>query len=118
VDEWKQQAFLVQLPRDVSPQTTVNAIIAKTKEITEVPAVCEFPNVFPDELIGLPPDRDVEFKIELILSTAPISKRLYRMPLNELAELKTQLSELLQKGLIHPSSSLWGFPAIFVKKKD
>jgi hypothetical protein len=64
------------------------------------------------------PDHDVEFKIELILGTAPIFKRLYRMPPNELAELKTQLSELLQKGLIRPSSSPWGCLAIFVKKKD
>ena len=50
--------------------------------------VCEFPEIFPDELLGLPPDRDVEFKIELVLGTAPISRRPYRMPPNELAELK------------------------------
>jgi hypothetical protein len=93
-------------------------MIAKAKEITEVPIVCEFPYVFPDELPGLPPDRDVEFKIELIPGTAPISKRLYRMSPNELAELKTQLSELLQKGLIRSSSFPWGYPAIFMKKKD
>jgi hypothetical protein len=103
-----QQAFLVQLPRDVSPQTTVNATIAKAKEIVDVPMVCEFPDVFPNDLPGLPPDHDVEFKIELLPSTAPISRRPYRMPPNELAELKTQLGELLQKGLIHPSSSPWG----------
>jgi hypothetical protein len=57
--------------------------------------VCEFPDVFPDDLPGLPPDRDVEFKIELIPGTAPISNIPYRMPPNELAKLKTQLSELL-----------------------
>jgi hypothetical protein len=108
----------VQLPRDVSPQTTVNTIIAKAKEIAEVLMVFEFPDVFLDDLLVLPLDRDVEFKIELILGTAPISKRPYRMPPNELAELKTQLSELLQKGLIRPSSSPWGCHAIFVKKKD
>jgi hypothetical protein len=113
-----QQAFLVQLPRDVSPQTTVNATIAKTKKIADVPVVCEFPDVFPDDLPGLPPDRDVEFKIELLPGTAPISRRPYKMPPNELAELKIQLGELLQKGLIRPSSSPWGCPAIFVKKKD
>jgi hypothetical protein len=62
--------------------------------------VCEFSNVFPDELPGLPPDRDVEFKIELVPSTTPISRRPYRMPPNELAELKIQLQELLEKGLI------------------
>ena len=80
--------------------------------------MCEFPDVFPDDLPGLPPDRDVEFKIELIPGTAPISRRPYRMPPNELAELKTQLNELLKKGLIRPSSSPWGCLAIFVKKKD
>ena len=78
--------------------------------------VCEFPDVFPDELSGLPPDRDVEFKIELVPGTAPISRRPYRMPPNELAELKIQLQELLDKGLIQPSSSPWGCPALFVKK--
>ena len=75
-------------------------------------------DVFPEELPGLPPDREVEFKIELLPGTAPISRRPYRMPPNELAELKTQLNELLKKGLIRPSSSPWGCPAIFVKKKD
>jgi hypothetical protein len=79
---------------------------------------CEFPDVFPDDLPGLPPDRDVEFKIELIPGTAPISKRPYRMLSIEIAEIKTQLSELLQKVLLCPSSSPWGCPAIFVKKKD
>jgi hypothetical protein len=79
--------------------------------------VCEFPDVFPDELLGLPPNRDVEFTIELIPGTPPISRRPYRMPLNELAELKKQLQDLLTNGLIHPSSSKWGCPALFVKKK-
>jgi hypothetical protein len=80
--------------------------------------VCEYPDVFPNELPGMPPDRDVEFVIELQPGTAPISKRPYRMPPKELAELKTQLQELLDKGYIHPSSSPWGCPALFVKKKD
>jgi hypothetical protein len=75
--------------------------------------VCEFLDVFPDELPGLPPDRD----IELILGTPPISRRPYRMPPNELAELKKQLQDLLTKGMIRPSSSEWGCPALFVKKK-
>jgi hypothetical protein len=80
--------------------------------------VREFADVFPDELSGMPPDRDVEFVIELQPSTTPISKRPYRMPPMELAELKTQLQELLDKGYIRPSSSPWGCPALFVKKKD
>jgi hypothetical protein len=66
----------------------------------------------------MPLDREVEFKIELIPGMAPISQRPYRMPPNELAELKIQLNELLKKGLIRPSSSPWGCPAIFVKKDE
>jgi hypothetical protein len=72
--------------------------------------------VFVDELPGLPPDREVEFTIELIPRT-PLISRPYRMPPNELAELKKQLQDLLTKGLIHPSSSEWGCPVLFVKKK-
>jgi len=59
--------------------------------IADIPVVCEFPDMFLDELPGLPPDRDVEFKIELLPCTTPISRRPYRMPPNELAELKVQL---------------------------
>jgi hypothetical protein len=66
----------------------------------------------------MPPDRDIDFIIELQLGTAPISKRPYRMPPNELAELKIQLQDLLDKGFICPSASPWGCPALFVKKKD
>jgi hypothetical protein len=80
--------------------------------------VCEYPDVFPEELPGMPLDREVEFVIELMPGTAPISKRPYRMPPNELKELKEQLKVLLDKGFIHPSSSPWGCLALFVKKKD
>jgi len=90
--------------------------VVTSRAIKDIPVVCEFPDVFPDDLPGLPPDRDVEFKIQLLPGTAPISRRPYRMPPNELAELKTKLNELLKKGLICPSSSPWGCPAIFVKK--
>jgi hypothetical protein len=86
--------------------------------VERIPVVCEYPDVFPDELPGMPPDRDIEFAIELQPGTAPISKRPYRMPPAELAELKKQLQELLDKGLIRPSTSPWGCPALFVKKKD
>jgi hypothetical protein len=87
-------------------------------EIQDIPVVCEFPDVFPEDLPGLPLGRDIEFVIELKPGTAPISRRSYRMPSNELAEIKTQLQDLLEKGFIRPSSSPWGCPAIFVKKKD
>jgi hypothetical protein len=66
----------------------------------------------------MPPDRDVEFVIELQPGTTPISRRPYKMTPKELAELKVQLNELLDKGYIRPSSSPWGCPALFVKKKD
>ena len=66
----------------------------------------------------MPLNRDEEFRIELVPGTTPISRRPYRMPPNELAELKIQLQELLDKGLILPSPSPWGCPALFVKKKD
>ena len=78
--------------------------------------VCEFSDVFPKDLPGLPPDREVEFSIELEPGIAPISRHPYRMALRELAEMKKQLEELMEKGFIRPSSSLWGCPAIFMKK--
>jgi hypothetical protein len=86
--------------------------------VERIPMVCEYPDVFPDELLGMPPDRDIEFAIELQPGTTPISKRPYRMPPAELAELKKQLQELLDKGFIRPCTSPWGCPALFVKKKD
>jgi hypothetical protein len=87
-------------------------------EIQDIPVVCEFSDVFPEDLPGLPLERDVEFVIELKPGMAPISTRTYRMPPNELAELKSQLQDLLEKGFIRPSSSPWGCLAIFIKKKD
>jgi hypothetical protein len=80
--------------------------------------VSEFPDVFPEELSGMPPDREIEFVIELVSGTAPIFKRPYRMTANLLAKLKEQLQELLDEGYIRPSASPWGSPVIFVLKKD
>jgi hypothetical protein len=79
---------------------------------------CEFPDVFPEDLPDMPPDRDVEFVIELQPDMAPISRQPYKMTLKELVELKVQLNELLDKGYICLISSPWGCPALFVKKKD
>jgi hypothetical protein len=84
----------------------------------EVPVVNEFPNVFPEELPGMPPDRDIEFLIELKPGTAPIYRTPFRMTTPELAELKEHIRELVEKGFIHPSSSPWGALVIFVPKKD
>ena len=74
--------------------------------------------MFPDEVPGLPPHRELEFTIELVPSTAPISRAPYRMAPLELRELKTQLQELLEQGFIRPSVSPWGAPVLFVRKKD
>uniref|UniRef100_A0A2N9EM84 Reverse transcriptase n=1 Tax=Fagus sylvatica TaxID=28930 RepID=A0A2N9EM84_FAGSY len=90
----------------------------KELEIEDIPVVREFPDVFPEDLPGLPPDREVEFSIDLVPGTAPISKAPYRMAPAELKELKGQLEELLDKGFIRPSASPWGAPVLFVKKKD
>jgi hypothetical protein len=73
--------------------------------------------VFHNDLLGMPPERAIEFKIELQPGTTPIAKSLYQMTPVELAELKIQLQNLLDKGYIHPSSSPWGCSALFVKKK-
>ncbi|XP_042444069.1 uncharacterized protein LOC122029195 [Zingiber officinale] len=86
--------------------------------LSDVPIVREFSDVFSDELPGLPPKRQVEFTIEFVPGTAPVSKTPYRMAPKELEELKVQLQELLDRGFIRPSVSLWGAPVLFVKKKD
>jgi hypothetical protein len=104
------------LPDQGCPRSCAFGMIESPVE--RIPVVCEYPDVFPDELPGMPPDRDIEFAIQLQPRTAPISKRPYRMPPAELTELKKQLQELLDKGFIRPSTSPWGCPALFVKKKD
>jgi hypothetical protein len=83
-----------------------------------IPAVRDSPDVFAEELLGMPPDREVEFVIDLLPGTAPISKCPYRMSVEELKELKKQLTKLQEAGYIHPSSSPWGAPLLFVQKKD
>ena len=74
--------------------------------------------MFPDDLPGLPPDREIEFNIDLQPGITPISQAPYRMAPAELKELKVQLQDLLDKGYIRPSVSPWGAPVLFVKKKD
>ena len=86
--------------------------------LDEIPVVREFPDVFPDDIAGLPLEREVEFTIDLIPGTEPISIPPYRMAPTELRELKAQLEELLSKGFIRLSISPWGAPVLFVKKKD
>jgi hypothetical protein len=86
--------------------------------LNEIGIAQEYPDVFPEELPGMSPDRDIEFMIELLRGTPPISKRPYRLHVTELVELKKQLAELQSKGFIHPSLSPWGAPVLFVEKKD
>jgi hypothetical protein len=88
------------------------------KSIEEIPMVQEFLDVFPDDLSGMPHKRDIEFNIELQPDMAPISKAPYKMSHVELAELKIQLQDLLDKGFVHPNSSPWGCLALFISKKD
>ncbi|KAI3685705.1 hypothetical protein L6452_34962 [Arctium lappa] len=95
----------------------INAKLEK-KKLEDVKVVCEFPEVFPDNLLGLPLDRQVEFRIDLIPGAAPIARAPYRLAPSEMQEMMDQLQELLEKGFIRPSSSPWGAPVLFVKKKD
>jgi hypothetical protein len=88
------------------------------QNLEDIPVACKFPDIFSEDLPGMPPDRDVEFIIELHPDTTPISRRSYKMTPKELAKLKVQLNELLDKGYIRPSSSPWGCSTLFVKKKD
>jgi hypothetical protein len=113
-----QEEVKLSIPISIPVKTSGQVFKAIVQEIQDIPVVCELLDVFPEDLPGLPPERDMEFVIELKPGTAPISRRSYCMPPNELAELKTQLQDLLEKGFIRPSSSPWGCPAIFVKKKD
>ncbi|GJV32517.1 putative reverse transcriptase domain-containing protein [Tanacetum coccineum] len=84
----------------------------------DVPIVQDFPEVFPKDLPGLPPTRQVEFQIDLVPSAAPVARAPYRLAPSEMKELSEQLKELSDKGFIRPSSSPWGASVLFVKKKD
>jgi hypothetical protein len=108
--------LVLYLPRQGDTQSCAFYMIESPLE--KITMASEYPNVFLEELPGMPPDRDIEFVVELQPVTTPISKRPYRMPPAELAELKKQLQESLDKGFICPSTSPWGCPALFVKKKD
>nr|GFB62857.1 putative reverse transcriptase domain-containing protein [Tanacetum cinerariifolium] len=97
---------------------TIHDTTTGVPSIHDQPIVSEFLDVFPDELPGIPPVREVEFYIELIPGSEPISRAPYRMAPIELKELKDQLQKLLERGFIRPSVSPWGAPVLFVKKKD
>ncbi|GJZ09724.1 putative reverse transcriptase domain-containing protein [Tanacetum coccineum] len=91
---------------------------SKEKRLEDVPIVQDFPEVFPEDLPGIPPTRQVEFQIDLIPGAAPVARAPYRLASSEMKELSDQLKELSDKGFIRSSSSPWGAPVLFVKKKD
>jgi hypothetical protein len=114
----KEDGIIVEFV--AATQSNQTSMLNRTKATTleEIRVVQEYPDVFPEDFLGMPPDRDIEFLIVLLPGTPPISKRPYRMPVNELVELKKQIAELQAKGFIHPSSSPWGAPVLFGEKKD
>ena len=87
-------------------------------DVEKIPVVREFPDVFPEELPGIPLEREVDLSIEIVPGTTPMSRAPYKMAPTELKELKSQLQELMDKGFIRPSVSPWGAPVLFVKNKD
>ena len=84
----------------------------------QFPILKEFQDIFPEEILGLPPKQDLYFTVYLILGSTHVSRAPYKMNTLELTELKMQVHELLDKGYIRPSVSPWGAPVLFVKKKD
>ena len=96
----------------------LEAIGDETPRLEDYQVLQEFKDVFPDEIPGLPPKRDINFIIEVVPGAAPVYKTAYRMSTLEMLELKMQLQELLEKKYIRPSVSSWGAPVLFVKKKD
>ncbi|GJV56907.1 putative reverse transcriptase domain-containing protein [Tanacetum coccineum] len=105
------QVFLIQMMKEEKTEIP-------ERRIEDVPVVRDFPEVFPEDLPGLPPTRQVEFHIELIPGAAPVARAPYRLAPAEMKELAEQLKELSDKGFIRPSSSPWGAPILFVNKKD
>ena len=93
-------------------------IAPKPKELEDVPVVCQFPDVFPDDLPVMPPEREVEFRIYLVPGAKPVAKAPYWLEPSEMKELMSQLQDLLDKGFIRPSISPWGCSDTVCEKKD
>ncbi|GKD84633.1 hypothetical protein Tco_1355787, partial [Tanacetum coccineum] len=91
---------------------------SEEKRLEDVPTIRDFPEVFPEDFLELPRSRQVEFQINLVSGVASVARAPYRLASSELQKLSTQLQELSDKGFIKPSSSPWGAPVLFVKKKD
>ncbi|GKB36520.1 putative reverse transcriptase domain-containing protein [Tanacetum coccineum] len=112
------EILIVQGDKGVKEKKSKNKGQSEEKRLEDVPTVRDFPEVFPEDLPGLPPTRQVEFQIDLVLGAAPVARAPDRLAPSEMEELSTQLQELSDKGFIRPSSSPWGAPVLFVKKKD
>ncbi|GJT15577.1 putative reverse transcriptase domain-containing protein [Tanacetum coccineum] len=102
----------------VNDQKYLSCMKTDEKKLEDIPIVCNFPKVFPDDLSGLPPTREVEFRIDLIPGVMLVARSPYRLTPSEMQELANQLKELQDEGFIRPSHSPWGAPVLFVKKKD
>jgi hypothetical protein len=113
----KEERFEVEITITASTRPAIYLVDGKFVG-RNIRVVRDFPDVFPEELPGMPLDREVEFVIDLLPGITPISERPYRMSVEELKELKKQLIELQEAGYIRPSSSPWGAPVLFVQKKD
>ncbi|GJS78388.1 reverse transcriptase domain-containing protein [Tanacetum coccineum] len=108
----------VQGERPEKDLGSLACIKADEKKLDDIRIVRDFPEVFPDDLLGLPHVREVEFRIDLIPGASPVVRSPYRLAPSEMLELSNQLKELQEKGFIRPSHSPWGAPVLFVKKKD
>ncbi|GJX70156.1 putative reverse transcriptase domain-containing protein [Tanacetum coccineum] len=108
----------VQGERPEKDLRSLACIKADEKKLDDIRVVRDFPEVFPDDLLGLPLVREIEFRIDLIPGASPVVRSPYRLAPSEMLELSNQLKELQEKGFIRPSHSPWGAPVLFVKKKD
>nr|GFC04557.1 putative reverse transcriptase domain-containing protein [Tanacetum cinerariifolium] len=119
---WGKETLIIHSDGSDQGNATRLSIISCTKtekyRLEDVPIVQNFPEVFPEDLPGLPPTRPMEFQIDLVPGAAPVARAPYRLAPSEMKELVKQLKELSDKGFIRPSSSPWGAPVLFVKKKD
>ncbi|XP_075486279.1 uncharacterized protein LOC142525878 [Primulina tabacum] len=108
---------LIKRGYQVSQTCFTSAHVPVSQKLEDFEVIRDFPNVFPEDVSGIPPDREVEFSIELMPYTIQISKAPYRLTHAEMKELKDQIQELLEKSFIRPGCSPWGAPMLFMKKK-
>nr|GFB40569.1 putative reverse transcriptase domain-containing protein [Tanacetum cinerariifolium] len=114
-EKYVKKGFLIFLSHIITKEVEDKS---KEKRLEDIPVVRDFPEVFPEDLPGLPPIRPVEFQIDLVPGAAPVARAPYRLAPSEMKKLAEQLKELSDKGFIRPSSLPWGAPVLFIKKKD